>query len=96
MSCFWTVSISLRFSPVIRLAFQQFVSFFRSRRMLKNHPGAVWPDWAHFTGAGELFAIGLVGDLWAENAHRQLENPVARLWSASCFKSKGKLYRAHR
>ena len=38
---FGRISISLRFSSVIRLDFQQAVSFFRSRRMLKNHPGAV-------------------------------------------------------
>src|SRR5258706_11756253 len=98
LSClvFGRISISLRVSSVIRLDFQQVVSFFRSRRMLKNHPGAVCPNWAHFTPAGELLAIGLGGGLWAENAHRRLENPVARLWSASCFKSKGKLYRANR
>jgi hypothetical protein len=56
--------------------------------MLKNHPGAVCSDWAHFTPAGDLLAIGLGAGLWAENARRRLENPVARLWSASCFNAK--------
>jgi len=93
---FGRISISLRFSSVIRLDFQQVVSFFRSRRMLKNHPGAVCPDWAHFTPAGGLLAIGLGVGLWAENAHRRLESQVARFWSASCLKSKGKHYRANR